>query len=1054
MWLIRLAMARPVTMMVVVVTLLLSAFLSARMMKVDIFPNLNLPVVYVVQPYGGMDPAQLEAFVVAHYENHFLYISGVDHIESKAIQNVAVLKVVFKPDTNMAEALANVVAQVERSRSKMPPGTVTPFILRFDAGNVPVGYVVLSSKTESVAKIAALGDERIRPIVSTIPGATTTHPFGGNVRTIVLTLDPQKLRALHYSPDEVVNALTSGNLITPSGLVRTGQTQRIANLNSTVLDIHELENIPLKLGAGATVLLGDIATIADDMDIPTGWALVNGRRTVFLSISKLADASTVEVVQLVKAALPRMRAVVPEDIEVSFNFDQSIYVTEAVTGLLYEGAIGATLTGLMVLLFLRDFKSAFIVVVTIPIALAAAVVGLACAGQTINIMTLGGLSLAVGVLVDEATVAIENIHTHLDRGAPLYAGISAACVEVITPQMLAVMSVISVFLPSFFMEGTTKALFVPLSLAVGFAMIASYVLSNTLVPVLCGWMLHSQDKTVHHGQNKNKGFLSKLRRRYALILTSIFRMKWPIVLAYVVSTTALLFFLVPSLKTEIFPMGNPSSFQLRIAGPAGTRMGITERYTQKALNVITRQIKEKNLDISISYVGTQPPNFAVSNVYIWTSGPQEAVLLVSIREGAHINLNRLKEELRKELDKALPEVKISFESGDIVNKIMNLGAPTPIQIDITGSNLKTDAQYAKRLIAEMEKIPEIRDAMIVQPLEFPTIDVSVDRIRAGQLGLTASDVSRALVPVVYSSRFVKQIWWRDPHHGHSYQIQVQYPQANVSSIKDVESIPLKSGEDSGPQIGDVAQVNYGTMVGEYDRYNLRRIISITANIDGDDLGKAAREVQRAIDRVGIPPRGMNVDIRGQVPVLQKTFSGLANGLVLAVVAILLMLVGYFQRLKLALVVVSVVPAILAGVVLSIKIADVTLNVQSFMGAIMAVGIGIANAILIVAFSESRRMGGTLSGVAAIRGAVSRLRPVLMTSIAMIAGMMPMALGMAEGGERTAPLGIAVVGGLSSSLVAVLFVLPLLYGIVQHGSSRLVPSMLVEKTSSRSKEVPE
>ncbi|MBK9770588.1 MAG: efflux RND transporter permease subunit [Candidatus Obscuribacter sp.] len=413
-------------------------------------------------------------------------------------------------------------------------------------------------------------------------------------------------------------------------------------------------------------------------------------------------------------------------------------------------------------------------------------------------------------------------------------------------------------------------------------------------------------------------------------------------------------------------------------------MEITERYTQKALNVITRQIKEKNLDISISYVGTQPPNFAVSNVYIWTSGPQEAVLLVSIREGAHINLNRLKEELRKELDKALPEVKISFESGDIVNKIMNLGAPTPIQIDITGSNLKTDAQYAKRLIAEMEKIPEIRDAMIVQPLEFPTIDVSVDRIRAGQLGLTASDVSRALVPVVYSSRFVKQIWWRDPHHGHSYQIQVQYPQANVSSIKDVESIPLKSGEDSGPQIGDVAQVNYGTMVGEYDRYNLRRIISITANIDGDDLGKAAREVQRAIDRVGIPPRGMNVDIRGQVPVLQKTFSGLANGLVLAVVAILLMLVGYFQRLKLALVVVSVVPAILAGVVLSIKIADVTLNVQSFMGAIMAVGIGIANAILIVAFSESRRMGGTLSGVAAIRGAVSRLRPVLMTSIAMIA----------------------------------------------------------------------
>ncbi len=1052
MWLIKLAMGRPVTMVVVVVTLLLSAVLSIKMIKVDIFPNLNLPVVYVVQPYGGMDPAQLEAFVVAHYENHFLYISGVDHIESKAIQNVAVLKVVFKPDTNMAEALANVVAQVERSRSKMPPGTVTPFILRFDAGNVPVGYVVLSSKTESVAKIAALGDERIRPLISTIPGANTTHPFGGNVRTIVLTVDPQKLRALHLSPDEVVNSVTNGNLITPSGLVLTGRTQRIANLNSTVLDIHELEKIPLKLGAGATVLLGDVATIEDDMDIPTGWALVNGRRTVFLSITKLAEASTVEVVQLVKAALPKMRAVVPEDIEVTFNFDQSIYVTEAVSGLLFESAIGAALTGLMVLLFLRDIKSAIIVVATIPIALAAAVVGLSCTGQTINIMTLGGLSLAVGVLVDEATVAIENIHTHLDRGAPLFAGIAEACIEVITPQLLAVMSVISVFLPSFFMEGTTKALFVPLSLSVGFAMLASYVLSNTLVPVLCGWMLKSHEKSEHHGKNKNIGFLAKLRKNYALTLTKIFRWRWPILAGYTLITAGTLAILGPTLKTEIFPMGNPSSFQLRLAAPAGTRMEITEKYTQKALALIAKEVGENNMDISISYVGTQPPNFAVSNIYIWTSGPQEAVLLVSLKHGAHINLNDLRERLRKELLKTLPEVSLSFESGDIVNKIMNLGAPTPIQIDITGANLKTDAKYANKIITELKKVSAIRDAMIVQPLEYPTIDVAVDRVRAGQLGMTASDVSKALVPAVYSSRFVKQIWWRDPHHGHSYQIQVQYPSANISSIKDVETIPLKTAEASSPQISDVAQVNYGTMVGEYDRYNLRRIISISANIAGDDLGAAAREVQKAIERAGKPPRGMNVDIRGQVPILQKTFSGLGNGLILAVVAILLMLVGYFQRMRLAFVVVSVVPAILAGVVLSIKLTGVTLNVQSFMGAIMAVGIGIANAILIVSFSESRRMTGVTSGPAAIRGAVSRLRPVLMTSIAMISGMLPMALGLAEGGERTAPLGIAVIGGLAFSLVAVLIVLPLIFATSQHGASRVLPSMLSDKILMQNKGV--
>lgn len=1043
MWLIRLAMGRPVTIIVVIITLMLAAVLATKRMKVDIFPNLNLPVVYIVQPYGGMDPAQLEAFVVAHYENHFLYISGVDHIESKAIQNVAVMKVVFKPDTDMSEALSNVVAQVERSRSKMPPGTVTPFILRFDAGNVPVGYIVLSSKSESVAKIAAYGDERIRPIISTIPGATTTHPFGGNVRTIVATVDPQRLRALKLSPDELVNALTAGNLITPSGLVKTGSIQRIANLNSTVLDIRELEKIPLKLGAGATVLLGDVATIKDDMDIPTGLALVNGRRTVFLSISKLSEASTVEVVKLVKEALPRMRDVIPDDIDVTFNFDQSIYVTEAVAGLVYEGVLGAFLTGLMVLIFLRDFKSALIVVITIPVALACALVGLASVGQTINIMTLGGLSLAVGVLVDEATVAIENIHTHLDRGVELFGGIAEACREVITPQLLALLSVVSVFLPSFFMEGTTKALFVPLSLAVGFAMAASYVLSNTLVPVLCGWLLKSHPSSLHHGKNKSAGFLAKLRRSYAGSLSQIFRSKPILFGAYVIAVCLIFAICIPTLKTEIFPMGNPSSFQLRISAPVGSSVGVSEKYALKVLQLISDTVGPDKVDISISYVGTQPPNFAVSNVYIWTAGPQEALLLVDLKHGAHIKLGELKESLRKKIKEEMPQLMISFESGDIINKIMNLGAPTPIQIDITGSDLNKDFAYAQKIMARLKKNNQMRDIMIVQPLQYPTVDVSVDRVRAGQLGMTALDVSKALVPAVYSSRFVKQIWWRDPHHGHSYQIQVQYPSHEVSSLKDLESIPLKAGALVSPTVGDVAQVNYGKMVGEYDRYNLRRILSITANIDGDDLGLAAREVEKAIRDVGDPPRGMNVDVRGQIPVLYKTFEGLGNGVMLAVLAIFLMLVGYFQRMRLAIVVVSVVPAILAGVLLSLKVTNVTLNVQSFMGAIMSIGIGIANAILIVSFSEARRMTGVSASLSAIRGAASRLRPVLMTSIAMIAGMAPMALGMAEGGERTAPLGIAVIGGLSFSLAAVLFILPAVFATVQEKAGRTIPCMLAD-----------
>lgn len=1047
MWLIRMAMSRPVTVMVFIVVIVLSALLSARTMKVDIFPNLNLPVVYVVQPYGGMDPAQFEAFVVAHYENHFLYISGVDHIESKSVQNVAVLKVVFKPDTNMAEALANIVAQVERSRSKMPPGTVTPFILRFDAGNVPVGYVVMASKTRPVAEIEALADERIRPIISTIPGANTTHPFGGNVRTIVVTVNSDKMRALRLTNDQIVNAISAGNLITPSGVAKAGDIQRIVNLNSTVLDIHQLEKIPLHLGAGPSVLLGDVASVNDDMDIPTGFALVNGRRTVFMTITKLAEASTVEVVGLVRAALPAMRAAVPEDIEISFDFDQSVYVTEAVAGLAYEGIIGALLTGLMVLLFLGDWRSSLIVIVTIPIALAVALVCLKACGQTINIMTLGGLSLAVGVLVDEATVAIENIHTHLEKGGPLFQGIAAACREVITPQLLAVMSVISVFLPSFFMEGTTKALFVPLSLAVGFAMVASYILSNTLVPILSGWML----KNVKFGRHVSRAepthkptLINRIRRRYRGLLI-VFLRKGAVVLSFAaVLVMAVLLSVSPLLKTEVFPVGNPGSFQMRLSAPAGTRVELTEKYVKEVLALVSQTAGSDNLEISICYVGTQPPNFGVSNVYIWTAGPQEAIILVSLKQGAGIRLSALRETLRRLIAEKLPSLKVSFESGDIINKIMNLGAPTPIQVDIAGADLQRDAVIADRLVAALKRLPMIRDPLIVQPLSFPTIDVVVDRVRAGILGVTTADVSRTLVPAVYSSRFLRQIWWRDPHHGHSYQIQVQYPAYEVDTLSDIENIPVREGEGGGPTISDLAQVNYGTMVGEYDRYNLRRIVSVTANIAGDDLGAAARAVSRSIESLGELPRGMTVNLRGQVPVLRSTFDSLSQGLVLAVVTIVLMLVAYFQKVRLALVVISVVPSILAGVELAIHLTGVTLNVQSFMGAIMAVGIGIANAILVVSFAEARRMSGQTSAQAAICGAVSRLRPVLMTSLAMIAGMTPMALGLAEGGERTSPLGIAVIGGLISSLVAVLFLLPVVFCLTQRRAGRTLASMLPEE----------
>jgi len=1039
MWFIRFSMRRPKTVMVAVLAVALLAFLAVTRMKVDIFPDLNLPVVYVVQPYGGMDPAQMEGYMVAYYEQHFLYITGIEHIESKSIQSVAVMKLYFHPGTNMADAMAQVVAQVERSKSYMPPGTVDPFVLRFDVGNVPVGFLVFSSPTRSVGDIQDLVFVRVRPVVSTLPGASTPPPFGGNQRSIVIRVDSDRLRQYHLSPDDLVKAIASDNAIVPSGVVRTGNLQRISSINSVVGNIQDLGNVPLRLGAGPAVYLRDVAQIKDSTDIPTGYALVNGRRTVYIAVSKRADASTLSVVNSVRAAIPHIRSLLPEDIKVRFEFDQSAYVTDALKGLTFEGSLGAVLTGLMVLLFLRDLRSSLIVVLNIPLALLAALVSLWLSGQTINIMTLGGLALSVGILVDEATVAIENIHSHLARGQSRELAVYQALIEVVTPRLLAMLSVISVFIPSFFMVGSTQALFVPLSLAVGFAMAASYVLSNTFVPVMSCWLLKGNLATAEHG-----GLMEKLKQIYERLLVRLLPLRWPTLGAYVLLVSISFLAIAPTLGSEIFPAGNPNGFRLRLSAPVGTRIERTEEFTRQALQVISQAVGPENVEVTVAYVGTQPTTYAICNVYIWTSGPHEALILVSLKPQSHIRMSELKERLRRTLMDRFPTLAFTFEAGDIVNEIMNFGARTPIQVDIDGPSFDRDQDYARKLVSAMRKLPTLRDVEIVQPLDYPTVDVTVDRERAGQLGLNITDVGHALVAATYSSRFVSPVFWRDATSGMAYQVQLEVPQSEIRSIKDIENIPVKTGRSSEPFVRDVGAVSYGTMPGEFDRYNMARMVSISANIAGDDLGRAAREVQNAIARTGMPPRGTTVHVRGQVPLLSNTFAALGQGLTLAVVVIFLLLVGYFQSVRLALTIVSIVPAVIGGAITGLWVSGTTINVQSFMGTIMAIGIGVANAILVVAFSEQCRLAGAESGAAAIEGGKSRLRPVLMTSIAMIAGMLPMALGLGEGGERTAPLGRSVIGGLIASTTCVLLILPLIFATLQRGAGRSSPALLPEE----------
>jgi len=1034
-------MRRPITILVAVIAIALGAVLAYTRMAVDIFPDLNQPIIYVAQPYGGMDPSQMEGYLVSYYEYHFLYITGIEHVESKSIQNVGLVKLYFHPGTDMSQALAQTVSYVERARAFMPPGTVAPFVVRFDAGSVPVGQLVFSSDTRGVGEIQDLALFRVRPMFATLPGVSAPPPFGGNQRTVVIRVDPDKLNAYDMSPEEVVRAVAAGNTILPAGNVRIGDLNRIAPTNSVVSDIQELSNLPVRTGKGPTVYVRDIGRVENSSDILTGYALVNGRRTVYIPVIKRADASTLDVVDRVKSELPRMQSLIPEDIKVSFEFDQSNYVKNAIRGLVLEGGLGALLTGLVVLLFLRDLRSSLIVVVTIPFALLGALVGLWLTGQSINIMTLGGLALAIGILVDESTVAIENIHTHLDRGEPRGRAILQAVRDVLTPQLLALLAILAVFVPSFFLVGIARSLFVPLSLAVGFAMFASYVLANTLVPVLSTWLLRDKEQGV-----RKADFFSKVQQWYGERVGHFMSLKWHVLTAYLLIIVVGLI-LATRLGTDIFPAVDAGQFQLRLRAPAGTRVERTEEVALKALDAIRHEAGPNNVAITLAFVGAQPASYPINSIYLWTSGPQEAVLLVALRPDSHIRLAEFEERLRQKLPAILPGTNLSFEAGDIVSQVMNFGATTPIEVGMNGPDLVANRAFAEKVMAEMAQIRTLRDIQFGQPLDYPTVNVNVDRERAGQLGVTMQQVGRSLVAATSSSRFVQPNYWLDKKSGTAYQVQIEVPQSQMRSIEDIESLPAMPDGSSRPLVGDVAQINYGTMPGEYDRYNQQRMITITANIAGTDLGSAAQQVEAAVKRAGDPPRGVAVNIRGQIPPMRQTLFGLEIGLVVAVIVIFLMLAANFQSMRAALVSLSTLPAVLVGVAIALWITGTTLNVQSFMGTIMAIGVSVANAILLVTFAEQSRMGGESAEAAAVTGARSRLRPIVMTSLAMIAGMIPIALALGEGGEQTAPLGRAVIGGLSASTIAVLTVLPLTFSIVQRRASRATASLHPDDTYS-------
>jgi multidrug efflux pump subunit AcrB len=1047
------ALRHPITIIVACVALAGGSVLAVQRMKIDIFPELNLPVIYVAQPYGGMDPAQMEGLITNYYEYHFLYIGGIHHVESKNIQGVAVMKLYFHPGTDMAQAMAETINYVNRSRAFMPPGTVAPFVMRFDTGSVPVGYLVLETKNPNltIGQLQRMALFDVRPIFARLPGVSAPPPFGGSQRTIVLKVDPKKLDAKGASIQDVITALDRGNSISPSGNVYIADEMPIVRVNAVAVDPKELEDIPLR--PGSNVCLRHIGEVKDATDIPTGYALVNGRRTVYVLVTKRSDASTLSVVNAVKANLPEMQKVLPEDVTIRFEFDQSPYVTGAMWNVGTEGLLGAVLTGLMVLLFLRDWRSVIVVVLNIPLALTGAIVALWLTGQTINLMTLGGLALSVGILVDEATVEVENIHTQMERTDSMAWAVRRGNAETAVPRLLAMLCVLAVFIPSFFMEGAARSLFVPLSLAVGFSMVTSYLLSSTFVPVLSVWLLqhHRPAAKVRPGRFS----FERLRDLYAGALRWVLPFRWVFLAAYLGVAGALVLWWVGGhmgVGTEIFPTVDAGQFQMRLRAPTGTRIETTEQLTLKALQEIKEAVGPDNVKITVSYVGVVSPNYPINNVYLWTSGPEEAVLRVALKPGA-ARIEQLKERLRNETQLRLRDwlrdrltaegltkeaaaerargLRLSFEPADIVNEVMSFGSPTPVEVVVSGPKLAESRAFAEKVHAQLEGIESLRDLQFMQPLDYPVVDVKLNREKLGRMGGTVKGATDSVVGATSSSRYMTPIFWPDPTTGIGFQIQVEIPQNKMRSELDVELLQIGSGRDgSALRVRDVGTVRRGKMPGEYDRYNMRRVVSLTANVEGEDLGRVAGRIDQALKAAGETPRGATVEVRGQVTPMQEMFRGLALGLALAVAVIFLLLTAYFQSPRLALLVVLTAPAVIAGVAAALAVTRTTLNIQSFMGGIMAIGVAVANSILLVTFAERARRGGARAVEAAVDGAQHRLRPILMTSCAMIAGMLPMALGLGEGGEQMAPLGRAVIGGLLAATVMTLLVLPCLFAIVQ------------------------
>ncbi len=1041
MWIVRLALSRPYTFVVLAILILIASPVAIERMPTDIFPNIDIPVVAADWVFTGMAPAEFEGRIVSAYERSLsTTVSDIEHIESQTINGMSIVKIYFQPDVNVNTAIAEVTAISQTVLRQLPPGITPPLIMSYNASTVPILQLSLSSPTLSEQELGDLGMNYMRSQLATVPGAAVPWPYGGKNPQVMIDINPELLQANGLSAQDVVSALTTQNLILPAGTAKLGAYEYNVDMNTSPKTIQGIADLPLKATDGTTLYLHDIGSVRNGFAPQTNIVREDGRRGALLTVYKSGNASTLDIVSGIRKLLPIVSASLPKDLKVTPLADQSIFVRAAISGVVREAIIAACLTGMMILMFLGSWRSTLIIAVSIPLSILSSLLVLAALHETINIMTLGGLALAVGILVDDATVTIENIERYQEQGVPLTDAILSGAAQISVPALVSTLCICIVFLPMFFLSGVPRYLFVPLAESVVFAMLASYILSRTLVPTLAKYILKPHDTEGHHEERTSRnpftafqrGFVRSfqaLRNGYSAMLSVSIKERRLFLPAFLLFFLVL-FLLVPWLGQDFFPDVDTGQIKLHMRAPTGMRIEETARLADQVEGSVRQVIPPSDLSGILDNIGLpiSPINLTYSNSA--PIGSEDADILVSLGEH-HRPTKDYVAMLSDSLRQQYPQVTFAFLPADMVSQILNFGLPAPIDIQIAGPNSEANRVFSNNLLNQLQHVPGAADLHIQQAFDQPKFHVEVDRTRAAEGGFTQQDIANNLLISLNGSFQTTPAYWLNPKNGVSYNLVVQTPQYRVQTLSDLKDTPIHGTHAQEPEIlADVASIQRTQEMGVVSHYNVQRVVDIYGSARNRDLGAVGRDLERIVNANRSKlPTGSRIIIRGQLETMRASYVSLLGGLVFSIVLVYLLMVVNFQSWLDPFIIITALPAALGGIVLFLFLTHTTLSVPALMGAIMCMGVATANSILVVTFAKERLVETGSPVTAALEAGVTRFRPVLMTALAMVIGMVPMALGLGEGGEQNAPLGRAVIGGLICATAATLFFVPGVFSLL-------------------------